>query len=199
MRRISLASLLVVAIAAFVGCAQAPSEDLDAARHAMDGAKSAQASDYAPEAWNAATDSQAKLEAELALQQDRSAIFRSYSKTRALAGDVKIAAERATAEAATGKAKAKQDAEAKIAEAKEAYRRAQDALAHAPKGKGTEVDLASLKSDSGGIESTMQEMQTAFDSGDYRTAAIKAQSAIEAAQKIENEVSNAHRMRHPTA
>ncbi len=199
MRRVSLSSLLTVSLLAFAGCAQVPTQDLDAAKKAMDGAKGAQASVYAPDSWNAATDAQSKLDAELALQQDRNALFRSYSKARALAADVKDAADRAANDAVTGKQKAKDEATAEMAKAKEEYDRAQKALAGAPKGKGTEADLASLRSDSGGIATTLQEMQSAFDSGDYPTARVKAQSVIDAAQKIENEIEKAKNLRHTTA
>jgi hypothetical protein len=199
MRRISFASFLAVAMTAFLGCAQVPTQELDAARLAMDGARSAQADVYTPDGWSAAKDSQSRLDAELTLQQDRFPLFRSYSKVRMLAVEVKGAAERAAVEGTTARLKAKDEATGQMAQAREAYGRAQEALAKAPKGKGTEVDFASLRSDSGSIESTIQEMQLAFDAGDYHAAALKAQSVILAAKKIESEIENARRLRHPTA
>src|SRR4029077_17444950 len=62
-------TLLVVGLALGVaGCASAPKTEIDEAKHALETAQNAHAADYAPEAWNAAKDAEAKLDAELAAQ-----------------------------------------------------------------------------------------------------------------------------------
>src|SRR5262249_13963899 len=90
-----------------------------------------------------------------------------------------------------GKEKAKGEAEALMAQAREAHDRSRNALATAPHGKSTEADLASLKSDEQSIDDTLADMQKAFDSGDYLTAKAKAQAALTSAQQIEKEISAA--------
>jgi tyrosine-protein phosphatase YwqE len=65
----------------------------------------------------------------------------------------------------------------------------------APRGKGTEADLASLKSDAASIDQTLVEMQKAFDEGNYNDAKTKAQAAIDAAKKIQSEVEQAKSQR----
>lgn len=185
--------LVAIAAAALVvtGCAQAPTADIDAARQSLDNAKAAQAADYAPDAWNAAQDAQNKLDAELKAQEDKMALLRSYGKAKALAADLKSDAEQAVQAAQAGKEKAKTDASDLMTQAKDEYAKAQKALATAPRGKGTEADLASLQADGTGIETTLGEMQKAFDAGDYLTAKTKAQSAIASSQEIEKEIEDA--------
>jgi hypothetical protein len=180
------------------GCAQAPSADLDAATHAVDEARQAQAAEYAPQTWAAAQDAQSKLQIELDAQKERWSMLRSYTVTRQLAQDTKAAADRSRDEAIAGKDKAKNDASTLMAQAREEVGRAHMAVTTAPKGKGTEADLASLKSDAGTIDDTLNEMQKAFDDGNYNDAKAKAQAAIDAAKKIQGEVESAKSQRRAT-
>jgi hypothetical protein len=78
-----------------------------------------------------------------------------------------------------------------MAQARDEAARAQAAVTTAPRGKGTEADLASMKSDATSIDDTLAEMQKAFDAGDYIGAKTKAQAAIDAAKKIEDEIATA--------
>lgn len=172
-------------------CSQMPTVDVDAAKHALEEARNAQAAEYAPQAWTAAQDADAKLEAELDAQSQRWSALRSYTVARQLAVDTKSAAERSRDEAVAGKDKAKDEASTLMAQAREESSRANAAVGSAPRGKGTEADLASLKSDATSIDGTLQEMQQAFDAGDYINAKVKAQAAIEAAKKIEAEIEQA--------
>jgi hypothetical protein len=172
-------------------CSQMPTVDVDAAKHALDEARNAQAADYAPQAWTAAQDADAKLEAELDAQSQKWAALRSYSVARQLAVDTKAAADRCRDEAVAGKEKAKDEASTLMAQAREESSRANAAVSSAPRGKGTEADLASLKTDATSIDTTLQDMQRAFDAGDYINAKVKAQAAIDAAKRIEAEIETA--------
>jgi len=170
------------------GCAQPPSADIDAANHALDEARQAQAADYAPQTWTAAQDAESKLQIELNAQEQRWSAVRSYTVARQLAQDTKSAAERSRDEAMAGKEKAKTEATTLMTEARDEVARANSAVATAPRGKGTEADLASLKTDALSIDDTLVAMQKSFDEGNYIDAKAKAQAAIDAAKKIESEV-----------
>lgn len=189
-------ALVAVAAVMLAACAQPPTADIDAANSSLDQARTAQAETYAPEAWTAANDAKTSLEAELNAQQGKMAALRSYDKAKSLASDMKSAADRAKQDAATGKDKAKTDADTLMTQAREERDRAKTALSSAPKGKGTEADLASLKSDEQGIDDTLADMQRAYDSGDYIGAKNKAQAAISSAQQIEKEIDAAKSRRH---
>jgi hypothetical protein len=180
------------------GCAQAPSTDIDAANHAVDEARQAQAAEYAPQSWAAAQDTQSKLQIELDAQGQRWSMLRTYTVARQLAQDTKTAADRSRDEAIAGKDRAKNDASTLMAQAREEVGRANTAVTTAPKGKGTEADLASMKSDAGSLDDTLAEMQKAFDDGNYNEAKAKAQAAIDAAKRIQSEIENAKSQRHAT-
>jgi len=186
--RISWAVALALVLA---GCAQVPQADVDAAKHALDEARQAQAAEYAPQSWTAAQDAESKLQAELDAQEQRWSALRSYTVASQLAASTKQAAERSRDEAMAGKEQAKNEASTMMAQAREAASRAQAAVTSAPRGKGTEADLASLKSDATSIDDTLMEMQKAFDAGDYIGAKTKAQAAMDAAKRIEDEIAQA--------
>jgi len=186
--RISWAVALALVLA---GCAQVPQADVDAAKHALDEARQAQAAEYAPQSWTAAQDAESKLQAELDAQGQRWSALRSYTVASQLAASTKQAAERSRDEAMAGKEQAKNEASTMMAQAREAASHAQAAVTTAPRGKGTEADLASMKSDATSIDDTLMEMQKAFDAGDYIGAKTKAQAAMDAAKRIEDEIAEA--------
>ncbi len=184
--------ILALALAfAVTGCATVPKADVDAAEKALNDARAAKAPEYAADAWNAAQDAEAKLQAELEAQQKTWALGRSYQTARTLAATAKDQADKAAQAAIAGKDAAKADATALMSQAREEAKKASDMLQTAPRGKGTEADLASLKFDSTAIGTTLDEMQKAFDSEDYMAAKSKAQAAIDAAKQIQNEVGQA--------
>ena len=80
-----LAPTLIATATLVAGCASAPTDAVNKANDALDAAQQAQAPDYAPEAWTTAQDSQAKLQAELAAQEKKFALFRSYDEAKNLA------------------------------------------------------------------------------------------------------------------
>ncbi len=198
--RIRLLAPALIATATLVaGCASAPTEAVNKANAALDAAQQAQAPDYAPEAWTTAQDSQAKLQAELAAQEKKFALFRSYDEAKNLAAATESAAENAKSEAVAGKERTKEEAQTLMTQAQERHDEVVKALESAPKGKGTEADLVSLKADSGSIETTLQEMQSAFDAGDYLTAKTKAEAAIASSQDILDQIQKAREMRGRTS
>jgi hypothetical protein len=192
-------TILVLGLAVgLASCASVPKTEVDEAKHALEQAQAAQAADYAPEAWNAAKDTEAKLDAELAAQEEKFALVRSYNQSKELATLAKDQANKAAQQAVAGRDQAKADAEALLSQAREESKKAAAALDGAPRGKGTEADLASLKTDNASIESMLEETQRMIDSGDYLGAKTKAQAAIDAAKRIETEIEEAKSRRRAT-
>lgn len=173
------------------GCATEPVEDIQAAESALEDARTAEAQAYAPDAWEAANDARARLDAELQAQKDRFGLLRSYDNAKNLAAEVKQAAQSASETAMQAKQQARDEATTLMAQAREEYARAQQALDRAPTGKGTQADLAALRADTSGIEPTLAEMQQAFDAQDYLTAKARATAAIEASQRVIQQIEGA--------
>ncbi len=119
--------ILVLGLAAAaVGCGAPPTADVDAAKIALSAAVSAGARDYAAESLKAAEDAQAALDAELKAQEGK--WFKSYDKAKELAGAVKAAAEKASADAAAARQQAEAVAAKEKAEAEEREKAAAAAL-----------------------------------------------------------------------
>lgn len=184
-------SWMLAGALALTGCATEPVEDIQAAESALEDARTAEAQAYAPDAWEAANDARARLDAELQAQKDRFGLLRSYDNAKNLAAEVKQAAQSASETAMQAKQQARDEATTLMAQAREEYARAQQALDRAPKGKGTQADLAALRADTSGIEPTLAEMQQAFDAQDYLTAKARATAAIEASQRVIQQIEGA--------
>ncbi len=196
MRSIRFAPAALIGVLALAGCAQPPTHEVDAAKHALEEARKAQAPQYAPDAWSAAQQAQDRLDAELDAQRDRFVLLRSYGEALTRASAAAAAADAAKEAAGTAMQKAKDDATQKMSDARAEVESVKRALAGAPRGKGTEADLASMKSDAGSAESRLQEMQAAFDSGNYLDAAAKADSVIATCHNLEDEIKRAEEARH---
>jgi TonB family protein len=105
MRRILRVCAIVLGCAIVVtSCASPPAADVDAAKAALEKANTDGAGKYAAASFKAAQDSQAALDAELKLQEEK--WMKSYDRTRELAAAAKAASDKASAEAVAGKQKA---------------------------------------------------------------------------------------------
>jgi hypothetical protein len=170
-----------------VGCAKPPQDSITAATTAMDAAKP-MASEYAPSSLQAAEDAKAALDAEIKAQQDKFALFRSYKKTDELVADLKAKSDKAAADAAAGKAQAKNDATTAINDATTALTDAKAMLDKAPKGKGTAADLEAMKADLTAAESTINDANTAMAAEKFKDAKAKADAAKSSAANVVSQI-----------
>lgn len=194
MRNVYRSLLVIPAFVALVGCAKPPQVEVDAARQALSGAREAEATDYAPEALRAAQDAGAKLDAELKVQEEKFALFRSYKVSTELANAAKSEGEKAKQAAVQGKDRTKQEVEAMLTETRQMLTETQDMLASAPTGKGTQLDKAALQSDLAGVETSLTEVDAIFASGRYKEAKTKAEAAKRSAEAVRTDISAALEM-----
>ena len=187
--------VLLLSIAALVGCDQVPKEDVANAERAMDAARAADASDYASQTWTAAEGHRQQLQAELDAQQKAFALSRSYDKAKTLAIETRELADKAAAEAVTGKERARQEAGDAIAQARQLKQEVEQLLEKAPRGKGTTADLATLKSDAGSTEASLAEAQAAYDAGSYLDARSTAEGVLRKLEDIKAEIERARQVR----
>lgn len=187
-RAFCVLSLFILLTAA---CSKAPTAEIEAADQALQQARVADAADYAPESLAAAEEARASLDAELKAQEDRSALTRSYKHAKELAVASQQAADKAAADAAEGRNQARDEAANLISEVKTMVTEIKGLLDKAPRGKGSAVDLAALKSDLSGIESSLPEIDSAFAAERFAEARTKAQAAKESAELIRTDVTRA--------
>jgi hypothetical protein len=180
--------VLIAGLALIAGCAKAPQMDIDAARASIEAAKTAEAPEYAPRALASAQDAVSAMDAELAAQQKKFALFRSYKKAKELAAAAKTAGDQAAQTAATEKEKARQEATNLIAQSKAALEEAKAMLAKAPRGKGTQADIKALESDLAAAEMALVEVDNVFASGKFLQAKAKANAAMAQIQNVKNAI-----------
>jgi len=195
MRRTWLILGCAVAIVALAGCSKPPTEQIDLAKQAVQEAEAADAATYAPQELSAAEDAQKRLDAELKLQEEKFALFRSYKQSTALAAEVKTAGEQASAAAAAGKEKVRQEATQQIADTQALLDEVRALLAKAPRGKGSEADIAAMSADLDAVAASLAEANQSLQSGDYRDAQNKASAAQTSAQQVKTDIETAIEMR----
>ena len=184
MKRILLLPVIAGVALMSVACAKEPTEALNAAQSALAAAKTAGAADYAPAAMATAETAQAALDAEIRAQSEKFSLTRSYTKATELAAAAKTAADAAAAQAATGKEQAKAEAMTLVAGVRTAVDVAKQALAKAPKGKGSAADLEAMKSDVAGVEKSLADIDAAVAAARYKDAKVKAEAAKATLDKI---------------
>ena len=182
-RNLLLPALAGVALIS-VACAKEPNDVVGPARASLNSAKAAGAADYAPAALASAETSAAALDAELKAQSEKFALTRSYTKATELAATAKADADKAAAEAVSGKEQMKAEATTLIAGVRGSLDAAKQALAHAPKGKGSAADLEAMNADVAGVENSLGAMDAAMTAGDYKDAKVKAEAARQTLDKI---------------
>jgi hypothetical protein len=195
MKRIPVLLALAGVAALSVSCAKEPTDAIDAARSSLAAAKTAEAADYAPDAMAAADTAAAALDAELKAQSEKFALTRSYAKASELAAQAKATADKAAAEAVTGKEQMKTEATTLVAGVRSSIETAKAALAKAPRGKGSAADIEAMKSDLAGVEAGLPDMDAAIASGQYKDAKVKAEAAKATLDKIVADVDAAIAMK----
>jgi hypothetical protein len=182
-------AVLVMALVTVVACGKPPQQEIDAAKAALDAAKSAQADKWASTDYQTAESSLSAAQAEVDAQAQK--WFKNYDKAKELMNTAKADAEKAAAAAVSNKETAKNEATTAIADATTALEAAKTALTGAPKGKDTKADLELFKQDLEGLAATLTEAQTAMGTEDYMGAKDKANSIKEKATSISDQIAQA--------
>ena len=172
-------------------CAKPPTADLQVAQNSLGEAKSAGADAYAPEAFTKAQQTFDQAKAEVAAQDGRFALLRSYGKARALLSQARTDADAAKLQAVTGKEQFKGSAQTALDQARLAVETAKTSLATAPVGKDSRADLEAMKGDLEGLATALSDADTAFAGGDYASAKQKGEQILEQAKAIDADIARA--------
>jgi len=181
-------ALIAGAAVATVGCAQPPTDVVNAAKAALETARTSEAADYAAESFAAAESAVAALDAELKVQSEGFALTRSYTKATELASAAKAAAEKAAADAKTGREAARTEASTLIAGVRTSLTEVGTMIDKAPKGKGTKADIEAMKADVAGVEAGLVDFDAAFSAGHFKEARAKAEAAQQTLDRIKADI-----------
>jgi hypothetical protein len=189
--RIGLIALVVVIFVS--GCGKPPEQEMQAARSAIETAKSAEAELYAREAYAIAQDTLNAAIAAKGQQDGKFTLFRSYGKARNLYLRAQALAEEATAAANTQKERYREEVAMLMDQAQRHLASADSALAKAPVGKGSKADIELIKGDLAAAKTTFEDARRENETGRYLTAKAKLEMVIQRTQAISNEIAAASR------
>jgi hypothetical protein len=192
MMRLSL--LIAICIASsllFIGCASAPTAEINATKAAIAEAQTEDVQTYATDSLKAAEDLLAQATSEVQTQEAKNGLSRDFKAASTLLKQAKDAAVKAQADAVANKAKTKADAEALIAGLATQLADAKKALATAPKGKDTKAELEALQNDLRGADEAAAAASTAIAQGKFMDALGQAKTAKEKAEGVVAQVTAA--------
>lgn len=181
MKKVSAFGMMGLMLAFLMAsCAKAPTQEMDAAKAAVEACKAEGADIFAQDEFK-------KLSDDLQAALDQVTAKKYKEAKQAL---IKIAAD-ADALKATIPAKkeqAKNEAMAAQQEARTALDEAKALLEKAPKGKGTKADIEAFTADLKGLEDSFPEIQAAIDNGDFFGAKDKAVAIKDKANSISEQI-----------
>lgn len=186
-----LALAAIVAALCLAGCAKAPEKEAKAAQALLEEARAAGGESYAWESFSKAQEAMEQAQAEIAAQDSKFTLLRDYDKAEKLIATAGQEAEKAKADAATGRVQAGQDAQLAIEQAKVDLAAATSAVSTAPAGKDSRADIEAMEGDLEGLRSALAEAESAYAEGDFTTARQKAEQVRETAGAISADVARA--------
>jgi hypothetical protein len=181
--------LVVVVMFMFVGCAKEPTQEISDAKAALEAVVNEGANTYTPDEIKALNDQFAAAVEEANAKTGK--LFKSNSEAIAKLVKIKTDVEALKAVIPVKKDEAKNAALAAQTEVQTALEEAKTLLANAPKGKGTQADIAAFTADIKALEDSVPELQKAIDGEDYFGASEKAKSIKEKSVSISDQIKQA--------
>jgi hypothetical protein len=160
------------------GCSQPPTAEIDAATAKVQAA-GAEGATYAPDAYKAAQDAIAQLDAEVEAQNQKFAVTRSYARVSELAAAAGAAADRLQQAVNTEKERLRAEASRTAADAKSALGNATASLDKIPAS-----DADAIKADVAAAEKSLSEIDALLAAGQLKEAQEKATAARQSVTQI---------------
>ncbi|MCL4306184.1 hypothetical protein KJZ99_09740 [bacterium] len=191
MKKTLFVALWVAPLLFLAGCAEPPKAESDAANAALQAAKTAEADQYAGQAYNAARDTLNAALAAVKEQDGKFALFRNYDAAKAQLVKATEMANQAGQAAAAEKDRLKNELTTMQMELVAALAAADTALMKAPVGKGNKADIELIKSDLSAARTAFDAAVADFNQGKYLTARTKMQTVRQRVTNITNEIATA--------
>ena len=182
---------IVIAVSFFAGCAKVPQADIDAANTAMSAAKEAEADRYLPEEFKAVQDSHNAAMTEIENQKSKFALTRNFKNAATLLQDATKKANELKEKVAPRKEEVKAEVQKLMTDVKAAQAEAKSLMKKAPKGKEGRAALQAIQIELNAAETSLSEVPTLINNGDFLTAKDKASAALQKVQSINQELKQA--------
>jgi hypothetical protein len=181
-------SFLVVTLAS---CAKAPVAEIEAAKAAIESAKTAGADRYVPESFNAASEALKSAEAAVAEQDSKFALFRNYDAAKTTLASVATLSTKAVDETTAKKAALKAEVTQAVTDLTTLITDNKALLAKAPKGKEGKAALEAIGQEIAVVETVNTEVTAGLaNNEDILTLSEKIKPAVEKAKAINTELTD---------
>jgi uncharacterized protein related to proFAR isomerase len=184
---LTLGLLVVLA----TGCQKAPQVQMDLAKQAVDSAKTAEADKYIPVEFNAIQDSLNMVLTNIETINAQSFWKRNYKPSIAQLDAIVVKANSAVTNAVAKKAEVKAKVETSLTEAAALLAEDKALILKAPKGKEGKAALEAIQQDLTVVEASINETTVLYNQGEYMAANDKISAAIEKANSIKQELTDA--------
>ncbi len=182
--------LAAFAMVAFLtSCGKVPQEQIDAAKVAIEAAKTAEADVYVPAEFTALQDSLTATMAAIEVQNSK--LFKKFGPAKLQLEAITAKAAEVAANAGIMKEQVKVETETLIAELNTLLALNKELMLKAPKGKEGKAVLDEMKNEITVIESSFAEANTLFANGSFMAAKDKIVAAKENVIKINTELTDA--------
>jgi hypothetical protein len=194
MKKTIIAVLWIAPLLFLAGCAEPPKAEADAASAAVTAAKTAEADQYATQAYNAARDTLNAAMAAIKEQDGKFALFRNYDAAKAQLAKADEMAKQAATAAAAEKERLKAELTGMQEQLMASLAAADSALAKAPVGKGNKADIELIKGDLSAARAAYDSAVNEFTQGKYLSARTKMQTVQQRVASIMGEITKAEEM-----
>jgi hypothetical protein len=185
------ALILGLLVVLATGCQKPPDAQLALAKSAVDSAKNAEAGTYIPAEFNAIQDSLNMVATNIETIKAQSFWKRDYKPSVAQLDAIVVAANAAVTNAVAKKAEVKAKVEASLTEVAAIVAEDKALILKAPKGKEGKAALEAIQQDLTAVEAAVAEANTLYTAGTYMSANDKVSAAIEKANSIKQELTDA--------
>ena len=185
------ALILGLLVVLATGCQKPPDAQLALAKSAVDSAKTAEAGVYIPAEFNAIQDSLNMVATNIETIKAQSFWKRDYKPSVAQLNAIIVKANAAVTNAVAKKAEVKAKVEASLTQVAATIAEDKALILKAPKGKEGKAALEAIQQDLTAVEAAVAEATTLYNSGTYMAANDKVNAAIEKANSIKQELTDA--------
>ena len=194
-KKLAVLGIAALTLTLATGCAKPPQQEIDGLKADLAAAETAEAPKYAADAWNGAQQAMNEVTAELEAQQNKFALFRSYTKTKELVTAADQKANEAKDAAVAGKEQAKNDANTALTDAQASLDAATKLMgelgACRRQPKDFKKDMEAMKGNLDGLTAQVAGIQSAITSEDYFGAKSQADSLKSSADGLVTDMQNA--------
>jgi len=167
--------ILPLTLALMTGCSKPPDAEMAGAEQAVASAAATQAGKYAPADWQMVQDTLLAARSEIASQDERFSLFRSYGKSKALFEKTTTLAATAMTNAEAGKARARADAEQALNQARASVDSTAAMIKATPVSKKNRAKADQMKQDLAAMQQMLTEADTDFSAEDFDGSMAKSQ------------------------